>query len=445
MVYLQSYLIILLEVACLYLFQDTFTRSKVSKRKIVVPIWMLLVSAVSLIGTWLLSESLILKEMFAIILFTVSLYIINRNSIKKNFWLSVCFSFLLVAADFITMLIGSEILKLKTVGSDVTGVAIVLMSKSVLLLLIILSRRFLGDRWGYATDAVDEFWYIIFPIISICVIAAIVTREYRIKYVEDIYFIWGVLFALVAMNILLMFYIKGNSEKNYLLQEKRMLEMDARSQQILYRSLEEKIVLQRRLSHDYKNHLSYIRGLLELGKYDKISDYIDKINGKLDHDLDMIDTNNTTINTVINTKYYEAKKAGAAVVFKISDLSEISMDEVDIIVLLSNLFNNCIEAVEKCQDRKVIKFKIEHERENLIIAFENTYDGRIIKEGEVYKTTKRDENELHGIGIKNVIKIVEKYGGEYRIDADQNLFRTIIMIPMERGEEAAILGVTPQG
>ena len=75
MVYLQSYLIILLEVACLYLFQDTFTRSKVSKRKIVVPIWMLLVSAVSLIGTSLLSESLILKAMFAIILFTVSLYI----------------------------------------------------------------------------------------------------------------------------------------------------------------------------------------------------------------------------------------------------------------------------------------------------------------------------------------------------------------------------------
>ena len=193
MVYLQSYLIILLEVACLYLFQDTFTRSKVSKRKIVVPIWMLLVSAVSLIGTSLLSESLILKEMFAIILFTVSLYIINRNSIKKNFLLSVCFSFLLVAADFITMLIGSEILKLKMVGSDVTGLTIVLMSKSVLLLLIILSRRFLGDRWGYATDAVDEFWYIIFPIISICVIAAIVTWEYRIKYVEDIYFIWGVL------------------------------------------------------------------------------------------------------------------------------------------------------------------------------------------------------------------------------------------------------------
>lgn len=51
MVYLQSYLIILLEVACLYLFQDTFTRSKVSKRKIVVPIWMLLVS-ISCIVNW---------------------------------------------------------------------------------------------------------------------------------------------------------------------------------------------------------------------------------------------------------------------------------------------------------------------------------------------------------------------------------------------------------
>lgn len=432
MVYLQSYLIILLEVACFYLFQDTFIRSKVSKGIIVVPIWMLSVSTLSLIGTSLLSESLILKEAFAIILFTVSLYIINRNSIKKDFLLSVFFSFLLVVADLITMLICSEILTLKTEGSDVTTLLIVLMSKSILLILIILSRRFIGEQWGYATDALDELWYIVFPIISICLIAAIVTKGYSIKYVEDIYFIWGILFALVAMNVLLMFYIKGNSEKNLLLQEKRMFEMDASSQQLLYRSLEEQIDLQRRLSHDYKNHLSYIRGLLELEKYEMISDYIDKINGKLDHNLDMIDTNNTTINTVINTKYCEAKKAGAVVVLKISDLSEVSMDEVDIIVLLSNLFNNCIEAIEKCQDKKVIKFKIEHERENLIIAFENTYDGKLIKEGEVYRTTKTDEMELHGIGIKNVIKIVEKYGGEYRFDADQNLFRTIIMIPMEK-------------
>lgn len=249
---------------------------------------------------------------------------------------------------------------------------------------------------------------------------------------ENIYVLWGIIFCLIAMNVLLMFYIKSNSEKNFLLQEKRIFEMDAKRQQVLYRSLEEKIEMQRSLSHEYKNHFTYINALLEQKEYDKISAYIQKINGKAAHDLDMIDTNNPIINTIINTKYYEARKMGAVVVCKINDLSGLDMEEIDIIVLLSNLFNNALEAVLKCKKDRQIKFKIVHEFNELVISFENTYNGNIKRDGDVFRTTKKAEDGFHGIGIKNIIRIVKKYDGDYQFNISENIFQITIIIDTKK-------------
>ena len=43
---------------------------------------------------------------------------------------------------------------------------------------------------------------------------------------------------------------------------------------------------------------------------------------------------------------------------------------------------------------------------------------------------KKDEPEMHGIGIKNIIQIVEKYNGEYVIKNENNEFSFSIIIPL---------------
>lgn len=430
--YVHSFLIILLEIACYYLFQDIFIKEDFKRKHIRVSVWIFVMSLLSFIGSYLFVDYFVIKEAYMIILSFLGLQILKPESIRKNLLISVLFIFLLALADFITITIHTQILSTDNGSKEMVDALVVLMSKSVLLLLIMILKRLAGEKWGYATDYVEELWYIIFPIISICIIAAIMSTGYSINSTNEVYFIWGIIFCLIAMNLLLLFYIKNNSEKNYLLQEKRMFEMDAKGQQVLYRSLEEKIELQRSISHDYKNHLSYINGLLQSKEYDKISDYIEKINGTVEHNLDMIDTNNPIINTVVNTKYFEAKNTGAVVVCKINDLSCINIEETDIIVLLSNLFNNAIEAVNKCEKEKNIKFKIVHEYSELIISFQNTYDGVLKRNGDLFQTTKEDEKDFHGIGIKNIIKIVQKYNGEYQFDISDDIFGITIIIPLKK-------------
>ena len=44
-------------------------------------------------------------------------------------------------------------------------------------------------------------------------------------------------------------------------------------------------------------------------------------------------------------------------------------------------------------------------------------------------TTKTREAGEHGMGIRNVIEAIEKYGGRYVIDYDNEYFQFSILIP----------------
>lgn len=429
---IQDELIIILEVACYYLFQDIFCKDYKVRSGMSISIWIVILSTLSLGVSYLFASHFVIKEIMIILIFALGLYAMKKDSLRKSFLISAMFAFLLVIADLITIVIQEKILVVHMAEGHFLEMLLILMSKSLLLLLIAVAKRMANETWNYAADISDEVICIVFPMISICMIAAIISKYSRFVRLIEGQFIWGVIFSLLAMNVLLLFFLKSNSEKAYLLEEKRLIAKDMKGQQLLYRSLEEKIELQRSISHDHKNHLSYIKGLLEQKEYQKISDYLEKINGRMDRDLDMIDTNHPVINTVVNAKYYEAKNAGATIVCKINDLSNIRMDEVDMIVLLSNLFNNAIEAVKKCEKEKVIKFKILHEKEELLLAFENTYHGKQKKVGEVYETTKKEEKGFHGIGMKNIIRIVTRYHGVYQFDAKEEKFYSIIMIPMKK-------------
>ena len=54
------------------------------------------------------------------------------------------------------------------------------------------------------------------------------------------------------------------------------------------------------------------------------------------------------IDAILNSKYKETLDKGIVFIFQINDLSGIKMCDEDIVVILSNLLNNAIEACERC-------------------------------------------------------------------------------------------------
>ena len=73
--------------------------------------------------------------------------------------------------------------------------------------------------------------------------------------------------------------------------------------------------------------------------------------------------------------------------------------------------------------------KFVQDGDNIIISVKNTYNGKLeIKDGEI-QTSKLYESDEHGIGIKNIIDVIEKYQGSYTIQNDKEEFYFSIMLP----------------
>ena len=133
------------------------------------------------------------------------------------------------------------------------------------------------------------------------------------------------------------------------------------------------------------------------------------------------------MNAILNSKYQEAREKGIVFVVKINDLSNLRIEDEDIVLILSNLLNNAIEASEQCE-KPVIKMKFVKDEHQIIISVANTYSREPVIEGNRYITTKTEEADRHGIGLENIKETVEKYDGSCVIRHDDKNFKVAILI-----------------
>ena len=77
-----------------------------------------------------------------------------------------------------------------------------------------------------------------------------------------------------------------------------------------------------------------------------------------------------------------------------------------------------------------VKFKFMMEEQMIILSVKNTCNQMIIYHNNEIATTKMINQDEHGVGIKNIIRIVEKYNGEYVIQNDEDQFYFSIIIPL---------------
>ena len=113
-----------------------------------------------------------------------------------------------------------------------------------------------------------------------------------------------------------------------------------------------------------------------------------------------------------------------------TDVTDIVMEDIDIIILLENLFDNAIEAVEKCANKKEIKFSIKNINSMLVLKLWNSSCKKPKVKKERFVTDKHD-SKGHGWGLESVKYIVKKYDGIIEFEYTEMFFQTVIMIEGE--------------
>lgn len=181
------------------------------------------------------------------------------------------------------------------------------------------------------------------------------------------------------------------------------------------------------IHHDIKNHLSIVREYIQVGEREKAINYLDQFNKEVYGDEKLSKSGNIDIDSILNYKLNEAIKNDISVSIESKLPSDINVSSLDIVVVLGNLLDNAIEANSKITGEKEIDVKIRYQNNILFIHIENTFDSALIYHGDRIRTSKEDRAN-HGIGLKNIEKIIEKYNGLMNIHHKDNKFNTDIIM-----------------
>lgn len=185
------------------------------------------------------------------------------------------------------------------------------------------------------------------------------------------------------------------------------------------------------LRHDMKHHMNELKILASRGESEAIEEYIDKMQEFITNPNEIVSSGNLEIDSVMNYLLRRAKEELCIVNVNVK-LPKSVGHAFDINVILGNLLENSIEAARQTKEKR-LDVNIALQQGFLRIEIENSYNGKNgihMEKGRKKLLTTKKGKGLHGIGLENVRKMVEKYNGIMEVYPESDRFRVILILYM---------------
>ena len=296
--------------------------------------------------------------------------------------------------------------------------------------------------WYPASHSVKEIvedenlaptWYVfwILPLIFIGLNLFMIPKYEGTLYTGRIlqgYIVISLMLLVILMLFYTMFLMMANSlNKNARLQqENHFLSL----QQARYENLCSAIEEARQARHDIRHHFLQLSSLAEKGDLEKIKEYLSNANSKIpDYDLHFCE--NQAADSVISHYAALAKRENIPFQANAALPAHISIDQIDMCLVLSNLLENALEASLKAKpfNRRIHAEVYLHHKHLLLIQVENTFEGKIQEKNHIFQSSKRPGN---GVGIQSVRHIAEKNGGDSSFTYENGIFTAKIMLRIQK-------------
>ena len=197
------------------------------------------------------------------------------------------------------------------------------------------------------------------------------------------------------------------------------------SMEIIKRSNEEL----REFKHDLKNYLLPLQEAMETMPQSEMVKVWEKINQKIEDVQTLIQTGNSYVDSMINTKITLARSEKVDV--KCTILSKMEgIDDLEFCSVFGNLMDNAIEAERKVTGKKEIIIFVEEKMGYLRLEIQNKIEKSVLNENSSLNTTKKDTSS-HGIGHKSVKRTMQKVGGALKYYETGDLFCAEAVFPIK--------------
>lgn len=172
--------------------------------------------------------------------------------------------------------------------------------------------------------------------------------------------------------------------------------------------------------------LRHFHALHDMDDEQRRTEYLAELIGKNEQIRPVVDSGNEMLDIILNGRLSTAIDAGIQVELPHIVVSEkLSLTDPDLCALFLNLMDNAITAASTAKTPFLL-LKLHQKDGHLAIVCENSFEP-----SKQETTAKKETVPKHGLGLKIVCNIVEKYKGTILTENSNDRFSVKIVIPMD--------------
>lgn len=228
-----------------------------------------------------------------------------------------------------------------------------------------------------------------------------------------------VLLGLLYINAISVAFLQNMAARSVLQQEKTLAEQNFVLQQAYYAQVQQDQSETHALWHDIKKYVLAIQAMIaDQGNEDAVY-ALQELQNECSRLGDVVDVENPELNVILNHCVQKAKAAGVYMTLDASVPHKLSVSAVDLSIIIGNTMDNAIEACQPLEpEQKTIAVMLRYSNQMLFYTIDNPCS----------KCSAKKPGTIHGYGLKNVKRCVEKYQGTFLAEQNESGYHVSIRL-----------------
>lgn len=371
------------------------------------------------------------------ILLIALLYKVNKKA--AVFW-AVLFNSLISLAEVMVLFMTQYIVGIENVKSQNTLIILTVLCLCKILyflfaqIIVIIKKKSFVKMSESIDISMALLLLILVSSLIVCMTFYAIGMKWNLEKRETIWMIISMIVLVISDILILLVNIKIN-ERNAENQRIKLELAKERADAEYYKLEHEKNENFEILRHDIKAHLN---AMLDMGTDENIKQYILEIIEDYSIGRKTKFSKSNVLNGLLSQYMNKCSDNGINMLVDIRPDTVEYLSPTDIVALFGNMLSNAYEASCKCitTEKPYIELITKRNGSLLIIKTTNSCDTKPEKINNNYVSSKVDDKNPHGYGMKSIYNIVDKFNGSHveNYDEDNHEFSISIILVIEKEE-----------
>jgi len=226
--------------------------------------------------------------------------------------------------------------------------------------------------------------------------------------------------ALMVLDIVLFWYYESIIAAGAYKQQKLAAEIQFENQVQYYTSLGEYQNKIEAMRHDMQKHLRFMKEMIDNGHTDESMRLLGEISAEFSQKQTVIYTPHPVVSAIISSALTRAEEMNIQVTLDIRVPPILNVAHIDLSILIGNIMDNALEECELLTEgtARYLDFTLVEKKSKILIKAINPRAPKPQKKKGIH----------HGLGLKNIQSVAEKYSGIVSIDEQEAAFSISVIL-----------------